>query len=275
MGQFRKSSNEPQLTHQMPYQMLQHSHIRPSTSQQHLSDTFRSAKDPISSLMRRSPKPIESQIRIDLHQGMDGVKYEKMQEQVYEVGPSPELIETIKCDSRRWNLHMAHVRDRVREWNLQREKYKCPSPPQSYMEFLQNRAQASVSYYEGPKIKPAVGPNPTLEQIARLLQQTKFITPQSILLDSNDRIAPIVGNPDTAPNITAVANDCRDRYLRDRTALVRALGQLLEVEKLIMLPLGRRRWDYFDLGPFIRDEWMSQCRKHIDEVMVALEKVEA
>ncbi|KAG4439666.1 hypothetical protein IFR05_004863 [Cadophora sp. M221] len=253
--------------------MPQHGHNRPTRSQQHLSKIFASEspdRDSIGILMPPSPESIEGQTRIDLRQGMDDVKYEKMQEQMDEVAIST------KHDSKQWNLHMAHVRDSVRELNLQMEKHRCPSPPQSYMEFLRNRAQGSVSYYEGPDIKPANGPNPTLEQIARLFQQLKNISPQSILFDSNDRIYFRLGNPDTAPNITAVVNDCRDRYLGDRTALVRALGRLLEVEKLVRLPLGRRRWDNFDLNQTkIRDEWRTQCRKHIDDVMAALEKVEA
>ncbi|KAH7364649.1 hypothetical protein BKA65DRAFT_142735 [Rhexocercosporidium sp. MPI-PUGE-AT-0058] len=138
-GVFDKFLEKPQFTHRSrPLPMNQDSPETSPTTPRHVSEVVSTVKGPISSIMRSSPEPVETQTRTEFTNGVDGGSYEEIEEEVYEQGPVPAPGQ---FDPRYWASYMARIRDQIRETNLQRELDRRPSPPQSYVEFLQNRAQ--------------------------------------------------------------------------------------------------------------------------------------
>ncbi|KAL2065155.1 hypothetical protein VTL71DRAFT_4296 [Oculimacula yallundae] len=141
-----------------------------------------------------------------------------------------------------------------------------PSPPTSYTEFLADRAEATMNPSSGPTTDFTNESDLDLEDFIRLFEWFQRGTYDSILLNTGCIEA---AGDHTVRNINVVAKECRDRYLRDRNALVEALRQLLEVGKLVDCSLGR--YDFENPNMSFR----MRCRNHIDEVMGGLEKVEA
>ncbi|KAH7400070.1 hypothetical protein BKA64DRAFT_474064 [Cadophora sp. MPI-SDFR-AT-0126] len=133
-----------------------------------------------------------------------------------------------------------------------------------------------VAEYETPAGQPASEYKPILEDVVKLFQQFEKVTMKSLLYETNYHFPTEIGGlPFWVSNIRAVAKECRWRYQRDRTALIKAFEHLLEAESLVRQPLGKREWEKLDIDDAaLAKEWEENCVEHIDEIMGVLEKVE-
>ena len=124
--------------------------------------------------------------------------------------------------------------------------------------------------------KPANDYKATLQDVVELFQQFEMVTIDYPLHEANYHFPTEAGGlPFAISNIRAVADECRRRYQRDRTALIKAFKHLLEAENLIRQPLGKRTWEDLDItNTALTDEWKRKCVGHIDETMGVLEAVE-